>query len=181
MPLRRSVVGGEPSGLSRGALVGRGAGAVWVLLAALVAFGGAGTSWTGFREAPPAARGPSSTTDAWLGVAQIARPSDVIRAASRPEAVGGLLVLGDSRDPSFLVTAYTINYLAWPRPVGAAVCVERGTPPQVTVPLPPGVPATDVAFWGHRPPDERVGEAVGPRLMVLRDLAGTAWTSLCPG
>lgn len=158
--------------------------AVWGLF--LIAFIGFGYSGSGTPLLPDAITRSTTmgnqyaTTDAFLKILKIPRPSEAIQAALAELPSGDpILVVGSSNDSTLESRYCVISYLCWPRQVYILPCGAprqyRGTPT-----LPEQLKIAGVLFYRMEPPSSLPGgRAIGPSLKLFPVSETLKWTSYC--
>lgn len=131
---------------------------------------------------PAAAEGQWATSDRWLGVLQVPRPSDTIAGVLGnlpPEQM--ILFVGPQNEPSFILTYYLVSYLAWPRRVSAVQCGDPGQPPVLMfLPQEQGSVLSVLYYFLEPPPWIGPGQAIGPRLRLIPASEIREWIWYCP-
>jgi hypothetical protein len=157
---------------------------IWGLF--LIAYIGFGYTGSGTPLLPDAltrlttAGNQFATTDAFLKILKLPRPSETIQAAVAGLPSGDpLLVVGSSNDPTLESRYCVISYLSWPRQVYLLVCGEprrfKGIPA-----LPERLKTAGVLFYRMEPPSALPGgSALGPSLKLVPTSETLKWTSYC--
>ncbi len=126
---------------------------------------------------------PDVTTDQFLGILSLTHPGVRVEQALRSFAKDqALLFVAPAKEPFTMQVYYTIQYLAYPRPVAAVICAEPGNGPSTTVKesaAPAGI--AGLIFFEVSPgPRAGGGTAVGAKMHVTPYTGMDPWQSFCP-
>lgn len=125
-----------------------------------------------------------ATTDIYLGILRVPRPSEYIQSAlAALPSKDPILFVGSGNDPNFEPRYQVISYLSLPRQVYILGCGRPGQPPRqyrwAQTP-PEGMKIAGVMFYGMEPPSSLPSaRAIGPSLKLVPASETTKWTSYC--
>ncbi|MFY9725189.1 MAG: hypothetical protein WB579_13485 [Bryobacteraceae bacterium] len=126
--------------------------------------------------------GPNETTDSFLQVLDAPHPGSLVEGGLRrygPQQ--RLLFVGPAGDSSTLRVYFTVAYLAYPRPVAAIFCGERGKSRTSTMEkLPRSTEIAGVIFFDTDPGRWAAGGTqVTSRLYIAPYSGAGSWESFC--